>query len=272
MNIKGIRAHTRLLTVALPVFCTGCVIDIADVSVDGIDGHGDVEASVSFSRRIPVEGRTSITIVGTNGTISIQGQEGLAEVTIRGRRTVLAETRREAEAYLPRVQAVVTSRLHDIWIATDAPKDTGGRSYRVDYEVSVPTEFMVTLQNGNGAVEVLNLAGEVRVENGNGNVVLDGLRGSSWVSLGNGDIRADVTLPAGGVAVYAAGNGGLRLAVQREASADFSAHVGNGGINVTGLEFTEWLSGDRFVEGKLGSGNGLIDLAVGNGWIQVQGG
>jgi hypothetical protein len=249
----------------------GCVIDISDINVDDDWDNGTVKVSTSFSRTVPVQGQSGITLTGTNGTVVVDGQTRAGQVIIQARRWVRADTRREAEEYLPRVRVVVGVDPGEVEVRTEQPGEAGGRTYGVDYEIRVPADFRVHITNGNGLVEIRYVREDVWVENGNGDVVLEGHRGGSWVSLGNGEIRADVLLPWGGQVVHAVGNGGVKLAVQTDVSAVFSAHVGNGVISVTGLEFTEWVSGPRFAEGTLGDGDGLIDLSVGNGWIQAEG-
>ena len=51
----------------------------------------------------------------------------------------------------------------------------------------------------------------------------------------------------------------------------FEARVGNGSISHSGLPFTSVTSGPGTLRGTLGSGVGLIDLMVGNGWVEVRG-
>jgi len=268
-----LRKRTGVITLVaqLALGTGGCVIDISDVTVDDGWGDGKVEVSTSFSRTVSVQGQSGISLVGTNGTVVVRGQVGPGPVVIHARRWVRAHTRREAEEYLPRVRVAVGVGPQEVKVETEQPGESGGRSYGVDYEIQVPGDFRLHVINGNGAIEIRDTRGGLWVESGNGDIVLEGHEGSSWISLGNGEIRADVFLPPGGQAVHAVGNGGVKLTVQQNVSAVFGAHVGNGTIGVTGLDFTQWVSGPRFAEGILGGGDGLLDLSVGNGWIQARG-
>ncbi len=266
------RTGVLALMAQLALGTGGCVIDISGVTVDDDWDDGKVEVSTSFSRTVSVQGQTGISLVGTNGTVVVRGQAGDGPVVVHARRWVRARTRREAEEYLTRVRVTVREGPQWVEVETEQPGEGGGRSYGVDYEIQVPRDFQLHVINGNGAIEIRDTRDDLWVESGNGDIALEGHGGSSWVSLGNGEIRADVFLPPGGQVVHAVGNGGVKLTVQREVSAIFSAHVGNGVIGVTGLEFTQWVSGPRFAEGVLGGGDGLVDLSVGNGWIQARGG
>lgn len=112
---------------------------------------------------------------------------------------------------------------------------------------------------------------DVEVTNGDGDVALVGTTGSSWVSVGNGEIAAWTHLPDGGQLVHSIGNGTLFLSIQPQVSATFGAKVGNGTISVSGLQLQQVVSSPRQLQGKLGSGTGLIELTSGNGQIRVQG-
>ena len=136
-----------------------------------------------------------------------------------------------------------------------------------EYDV---TDFHVGSQEAKNVVNVGKVDGDVDVRNGNGNVTLDDVYGSSWIDLGNGIVDALVWLPDGGTMDYSVGNGILRVSLQPDPSAEFSATVGNGPIVVSGLTLHETSSGPGFLRGTLGNGQGLIDLSVGNGSVEVR--
>jgi hypothetical protein len=127
------------------------------------------------------------------------------------------------------------------------------------------------MANGNGGVRVDGIEADVEVANGNGDVTLSQITGSTWVALGNGELSSEVQLPPSGTMDYAVGNGTIYLSVQKDASATFDAEVGNGTISVLGLDLREVVSTPRHIHGLLGSGQGVIGLAVGNGTIEAHG-
>ena len=260
-----------LLLVHLALGAGGCVVHISDVHGDADWDSDKAEASASFSRTVPVQGESAIHLSGTNGAVTVRGEAGIQSAIIHAKRWVRAHTRTEAEDHLPLLHVSVEVNGEVIGVKTEQPETSGGRTYGVDYEITVPSTFFVKIRNGNGGVEVLDLREDLWVESGNGDLVVLDHQGSSWVSLGNGEIRCDLVLPNGGQVVHAVGNGGVKLTVQESVSAGSADHVGNGVIGVTGLDFIQWSSGPLFAEGVLGTGDGLIDLSVGNGWIQVQG-
>jgi hypothetical protein len=258
-----------MLAVVLSLVAQGCVVEVTGVG-DYVEG-GDKEASQLFSRTIPVEGQTSFRLVGANGSVRIVGLEGIDEVRIHAVRRVRSDTQRDAEDHLHLLRVRVHTAPEKILVETDQPQHSGGRSYVVDYELEIPAYLCAEAVNGNGAIHVQGIREGVVVEVGNGNVTLQSVEGSAFVAVGNGQVEARVHLPPSGQAVVAVGNGSVDFSVQPEVSAQFNAQVGNGTISVSGLSLTDQVSSPGQLSGRLGSGDGLINLSVGNGWVAVKG-
>jgi hypothetical protein len=265
MQLPRLAAFVGLIAVS-----QACHIEV--VGVDDWDDSNRVEVSAVTSRVLGVEAQTGLHIIGLNGAIEILGDAGAQEVSVYAVKKVRSDTRQDAEAHLSRLQVSVRADPTEFVVRTHQPEHTNGRDYQVDYQITVPWDFMVRARNANGWVRIENLRADAQVENANGNVVIRNQRGSSWVTVGNGEIDAHVNLPDGGQIVHAVGNGWVKLELPSQVSAQFGAQVGNGSINISGLTLTNSVSGPHILQGTLGSGKGIIDLTVGNGWVQVQGG
>lgn len=267
-RILGVAAVVADLT----LFATGCAIDVVGVDLDGDGYHaGTVEVSEPFSYHLGFDGQVGIRVTGANGSIRISGAPGAHEVVVTGVRRVRSDSRRDAQAHLAGLQVSAQRGPVVFEIKTLQPSQANGRSYIVDYEISVPSYLTVTVNNGNGSIRLEGIHADLKVASGNGDVDLVDVSGSSWVSLGNGEIAAWTHLPLGGQIVHSVGNGSMFLSVQHQVSASFGAKVGNGTISVTGLDMQQVVSTPRQMEGLLGSGQGLIELSAGNGVIKVQG-
>lgn len=262
------------LILDLTLSLTGCVADVV-VGVDGDwDGNWDgnpVEVSATFHQEVPIVSQAGLRMVGVNGAIEVRGQPGLDRVRIEAVRRVRSTTRKDARDHLPLLQVSVKANGSDVLVETVQPRNSNGRTYQVDYVVTLPEDFWADVINANGSVLLEDLQADAWVQSANGNVILANFIGSSWVSLGNGEIRAAIHLPDGGQVVHSVGNGGVTLNLQPQVSATFGAQVGNGTIRLSGLTLTESVSGDNTLHGVLGTGAGVVDLTVGNGWIQAHG-
>lgn len=250
---------------------TGCVVGVVDV--DGGGKHsGKFEASAPFTQTLAVGSQLTLKVTGANGSVRIWGVPGAGEVVVDGVRRVRSDSMRDADEHLANLQVSIQSRPQEFEIKTVQPNHPDGRTYVVDYEITMPAHLVPIVTQGNGSIRLEKIQADVEVTNGNGDVALVETVGSSWVSVGNGQISAWTHLPDGGQIVQALGNGTVFLSVQPQVSATFSAKVGNGTINLTGLHLQDVVSGPRHLLGVLGSGSGLIDLSTGNGQIHVQGG
>jgi len=249
---------------------TGCVTGVVDLDDDG-NHSGNIEASATFSRTLEMDDQARIRVVGANGTVRIWGVPGAQEVVVDAVLRVRSDSRQDAEEHLADLQVSVQTRPEEFEIKTVQPDHSYGRTYVVDYEITVPAHLLPSVIQGNGSIRLEGILADVEVTNGNGDVALVDVTGSSWVSVGNGEIAAWTFLPHGGQIVHSIGNGTLFLSVQSQVSATFGAQVGNGTISVTGLDLQQVVSSPRQLHGVLGSGAGLIDLSSGNGQIRVQG-
>jgi hypothetical protein len=265
----------RLITLAaviadIVVWTNGCVQGVVDID-DGVHHGGNHEASAPFFRTEALVNEGRVRIVGGNGSIRVWGIPGAGEVVIDAVRRVRSDSRADAEAHLSEVQVLVRSVSGVLEVKTLQPDRTHGRSYIVDYEITVPAQVQAQVANGNGTVRLEGIQADLEVQNGNGDVSLVDVAGSSWVGVGNGTVSTWAFLPDGGQLVHAVGNGTIQLSVQPDVDASFDAKVGNGTISMTGLDLHDVVTSPRHLQGVLGLGSGLIDLAVGNGQIRVQG-
>lgn len=87
----------------------------------------------------------------------------------------------------------------------------------------------------------------------------------------NGNVVCDVTPLLDGLVEISVTNGNVLLDVPRSVSAMLEADVVNGVISVLGLDVTDATSSNRSLHGRLGTGEGLIDLGRTNGTITVRG-
>ena len=268
--MKKMRKLLGVVALVMDLGLIGCVNGVVEFGDDWDHGGGE-EASAAFHRTVPVSGRTTLRVVGGNGAVKLWGVEGAESITIDAVRRVRSDSYKDAEARLHDLKISVLEHTSFVEIKTIQPKHTSGRTYIVDYDITLPEHLFPEVINGNGLVRIESVAADVDVKNGNGDVVLESIEGSAWVSLGNGAVRSSIMLPSGGQIRYSVGNGSISLGVQPMVSAKFGAKVGNGSISLTGLSLQNQVSTPRQLHGVLGAGSGIIDLTLGNGQIRVTG-
>jgi DUF4097 and DUF4098 domain-containing protein YvlB len=252
------------------------LIWIACSSDKTVDSEGNVNntdfvAEESFSFRVDVTTHSRLRLEGVSGTVAITGEEESDSVLVTGERRVGSESMQDAEAHLPLLQVSVQEIGNEIYVKTTQPQQTHGRSYVVDYTISLPEGFVVSVSHVTGIVSISSVKNSVSVNHVTGQVLLDEISGSSVVSLVTGGIEAEVTLPQHGTINFNLVTGNMDLDIPQSTSAEFSASVVTGTISTSDLFLQNPVSNPGSLTGTLGSGEGTILLNVVTGSVNVQG-
>ncbi|MDH3424105.1 MAG: DUF4097 domain-containing protein [Gemmatimonadota bacterium] len=242
------RATRHLLAAWAAVASVACFVNITD-----LDRSLDVEVSEPFSYQLDATATVRLRLEGINGVVTVLGDPGSNAARVTGERRVRSDTRADAQQFLDRVTVTVLEQGDEIVVQTIQPSSSGGREVIVDYDLIIPAGLDVDLANVNGAVTVRDLVGDVEV------------------TLVNGDIAGDVTLLPSGTVDLTVVNGTVMLDVPTSVSAMVEADVVNGSISVVGLTLLDATTSPRSVRGRLGAGDGLIDLNSTNGTITLRG-
>ena len=257
-----------LLTAGL--FWVSCSSD-KTVDSEGNVNNTDFVAKESFSFRVDVTTHSRLRLEGVSGTVSITGEAGSDSVMITGERRVGSESAQDAEAHLPLLQVTVQEIGNEVYVKTTQPEQTHGRSYVVDYTITLPEDFLVSVNHVAGIVSIESVKNSVSVNHVTGQVLLDEIYGSTVVSLVTGGIEAEVNLPENGTVNFNLVTGSIGLGIPQSTSAEFSASVVTGTISTSDLVLQNQVSTPGSLSGTLGSGEGTILLNVVTGSISVQG-
>jgi hypothetical protein len=257
-----------LLTASL--FWITCSSD-KTVDSDGNVNNTDFVAKESFSFRVDVTTHSRLRLEGVSGAVTVTGEAESDSVMITGERRVGSESAQDAEAHLPLLQVTVREIGNEIYVKTTQPEQTHGRNYVVDYTITVPEDFVVSVNHVTGIVSIGSVKNSVSVNHVTGQVLLDEIYGSTVVSLVTGGIEAEVNLPENGTIIFNVVTGSIGLDIPQNTSAQFSASVVTGTINMSGLVLQNQVSTPVSLTGILGGGEGTITLNVVTGSISVQG-
>ncbi len=265
------RDLTAQFFLALCLILTGCSEDSNPVASDGNVDNTNFTASRSFSFEVGAAGHTRVMVEGINGDVVIVGNSEATSVIIAGQREVGSESTEDAEEHLQYLQVSVTDLGSEILAKTTQPSDTQGRSYVVDYDITLPEDMQVVASNVNGTLSVDAMTGSVTASVTNGQIDLDDINGSTDIDLVNGQISAEVSLPLDGTIDMSVTNGNINLRIPRTTSAVFTATVVNGIITTTNLDLQNMNRTDNSITGTLADGQGTITLRTVNGNISVTG-
>jgi DUF4097 and DUF4098 domain-containing protein YvlB len=165
----------------------------------------------------------------------------------------------------------VQDLANEVLVKTTQPEQTLGRSYVVDYTITLPEDLEMLVSHVTGSVSIYSVNNGVSVSHVTGKVLLDEISSSALVNLVTGEIEAEVTLPDDGTISFNLVTGNVELNIPQNTSAEFSARVVTGTISVSDLVLQNQISTPDSVTGTLGSGGGTISLNVVTGSIGVRG-
>ena len=204
-------------------------------------------------------------------------------------RRVDSESTEDATAHLERLSVHVREDSDEIVVETEQPKDAHGRNYIVNYHIYVPHTWRILVEHVNGKitlssmdnqVDIKLINGEVSMDSGHAHVDVELVNGSMRLwdisgnvegTLVNGNIDSKVSLAASGTCKLKTVNGKITLSIPQSTSAAFSARVTHGTIVLSDLSLQDQHVSPTTVTGKLGAGDGRIDLEAVNGNIVVDG-
>jgi len=140
------------------LFSFGC----ADVSVDpevsvngsGLIGDTKVKAHESFSHIVNLTNQTSLKVEGINGSISVESVSGTNQVSISGEKIVSSDTYQDANSHLKNITIDIDELTNELLVKTLQPQYSNGRSYQVNYTITVPSNLSITIDNVNGSIQL----------------------------------------------------------------------------------------------------------------------
>lgn len=259
----GPRVHYSIGVLLATVLFAGCSININD-------SNSQAEYSEDFSLYIPIGQYSEFSVSNVNGTVKVIGVEGLDQVEVTGQKIVRDETRDKAKSHIGDISINILTTATELDVRTSQPNSGSGRTYQVDYEIRVPSEWNVSVTDVNGTVEAANIMNSVNVNLTNGTLTTSDILGDLRANLTNGNIDAGLTLLASSACELTTTNGNIVLAVPSTTSATVSASVVNGSVSIASLPVIVSSSSRTYLNGTLGKGEGKISLSAVNGNIQLR--
>jgi DUF4097 and DUF4098 domain-containing protein YvlB len=124
----------------------------ADVKGPGVIVDNKYKALESFSYTVDLSGQTTLKVEGINGSVNVQSVSGTYQVTVSGEKVVRADTYKDAADHLKYVSIVIDESTDELLVKTVQPKFSDGRSYNVNYTISIPSSLNIVVDNVNGSI------------------------------------------------------------------------------------------------------------------------
>jgi hypothetical protein len=275
IRMSGLRNPVYVALVAGCMALAGC----GDVTIEGPDLCGSdgfcepstpaYQAQESFELRAVA--LPELALVGVAGSVEIVGILSATEVVVEGTRRVRSHSVEDATSALAELRVEVRESGQTLFLETVQPSRGQGRTYQVDYRMTVPDGVALTLEQGAGPVEVRFVRADVEVQIAAGSVTLEDLHGNVRVAVAAGAIAVSTEVQPSGIVDLGTGAGEIRLSIPRGTSAWLEATSAAGRVNVVDLTVNDLDPRTSAVRGTLGDGDGTIRVHTAAGDITISG-
>ncbi|NNG27768.1 MAG: DUF4097 family beta strand repeat protein [Ignavibacteriaceae bacterium] len=155
LNTTFAVAVVAMLTLLISFGCADVSVD-PEVSVNGSGLIGDtkVKAHESFSQIVNLTNQTSLKVEGINGSISVESVFGTNQVSISGEKIVSSDTYQDANSHLKDIALKIDELTNELLVKTLQPQYSNGRSYQVNYTITIPSNLSITIDNVNGSIQL----------------------------------------------------------------------------------------------------------------------
>jgi DUF4097 and DUF4098 domain-containing protein YvlB len=224
----------------------------------GCGGGGSISSSLffvsePFSFEVPEGSNTSLTVLGVNGIIEINGSAAVSTITISGVMKVGSASSADAKLHISDMSIAHSDSGGVVTVETVQPDDTLGINYIVEYSITVPDTMQVTASQANGEIPI------------------QGMNSDIMASQANGAIEVDTIVPPSGSIDLTVGNGDISLLIPTDTSATLWCASATGRVRAYDLTISNPSQSSHFLSGTLGGGDGEINISTANGDITVWG-
>jgi len=224
-----------------------------------------------------------------NGSITVNGAD-ITECSLTATIIARAVTEEEAQKLAEQTKISLEPSLGRLTAKIEKPLLVANQSVAISLDVTVPNRSNLELVTHNGAVKITNIEGDVDATTHNGGVTATQISGTAKLQTHNGAVQCDevsgdtqLKTTNGSVKVHysqaappicnisiVTHNGGIELVGPRNLSAAVEASTHNGSIR-TELPITV-VGGisKRSISGKIGAGQGKVNLETHNGSIIIR--
>ncbi len=233
-----------------------------------------------FKKTIDFKPNGHVEVKTTNGKIELTSWDK-SSVEIFAEIKVKANSRREAERILDKVEILIDRSSDRLSIEPDYPKQHRGDGFWdwvfgseskpvVNFTIKVPKQSDLNLRSTNGHLSVDDIEGEAILKTTNGGIEAEYMNGSVAANTTNGSIS-----------IYLAEfsrddhldlnttNGSIKLHLPSEVKAKVRASTVNGSIRT---DFPLTIQGKisrKRLNGEINGGGGTIELSTVNGSISI---
>lgn len=214
-------------------------------------------------------GKTGLKIKNISGDIRVsKSNDTLKTIKVTAEKKGKVKPK-DLDKPFDNIQINIDSASGIITIETKIQQEHGmfmqGSGAEVSYDIIVPSNMKISVDNANGGLTLDNLGNDIDVQLINGRINFDGCYGNLNINLTNGSVNGNIDSTKGIRAEVV--NGSVKLGRMKNVSAEINASTVNGSVKFDDLTLRNVISDKKSVKGTLGDGKNLIRLSCINGSI-----
>lgn len=232
-----------------------------------------------FDRTFDVRPGAVFALTNTNGRITVRGWDQ-RRIRVHALKHVESRDGDAARGAMKALTLALSQPNGGLRIETKYPRASDGIfewiagtsvSMSVTYEVTVPRNMDLQIEDTNGAIEASDVHGSHRIETTNGRITLARCAGDLDAETTNGSIEAELTtVNAGRVVRLETTNGHISARLPRTFGARVDAENTNGSIDTDLPVTTSGSQGKHTLRGTINGGGSDLRLRTTNGSIHIQ--
>ena len=236
-------------------------------------GSDQGKLTEEFHKTYPLSTQGRIEVDNLNGAVHIstwdRNEVQVDAVKSARSKERLDEARIEIRSDADRLSIRTEYPGHDHTFWNDNRHDNPAS---VEYTLTVPRQARLDeIKLVNGALDLHDVAGEVRASCVNGRIEAQNLQGPAELDTVNGQLEARVEQMPASTLKFSSVNGSLHVTLPSDAKADIKASTISGGIsNDFGLPVSRHQFVGQSLHGELGGGGTQVRLSTVNGGIEIR--
>ncbi len=249
--------------IVLLIICLGII-----VSVNGCSFMGKrYLKSQSEQHQVNTAGKTKIKIENITGDIKILRGSDSGTVTVKANKEIKVK-KKYLNTPFDEIGISIDSGSNTIEISTEINRSgedgifkfNMGRDRRVDFEITIPANLDIEIENVNGNVSSNNLNNDITIDLVNGGVDMDNYTGRMHCEITNGSFSGEIDSTRG--MDISTINGSVTLHLNNFMNANLRAETLNGRITDENLQFRIEDREKKSLKGKLGTGESNVDIKI----------
>lgn len=232
----------------------------------------------TVTHQISTEGKKKIKLENINGSVAISQSKDSNALIVKAFKEIKVK-KKYLDTPFDEIEVEIDTMGNIITISTDINKSGEDgifkfnldRKQRVDYEITVPLNMEIEVENINGNVTAGSLTDDLKIDLVNGEVSLENYRGRLECEVTNGSVSGHIESTEG-IDITTI-NGSVTLYLNNYMNANVRAETVRGKITEEQLQFREMIKEKNLFKGKLGSQESDVDIKVEtvNGKIKLYG-